>query len=48
MKKVTCLFLQQVAKDYDIDLDIVVDIFKRYPDKLYEKLEEQLSASKKI
>lgn len=32
----------QAAKDYDIDIDIVEDIYEQYPDNFYEKLEEYI------
>jgi hypothetical protein len=33
-------FVEQTAKAYDMDYDIVYDIYIHYKDQFYEKLEE--------
>lgn len=33
-------FIQQTAIDYDIEYEIVLDIYNNYPNEFYQKLEE--------
>ena len=35
-------FIKQTAKDYDLKLDIVKNIYQKYPDNFYIELEKYL------
>jgi hypothetical protein len=36
-------FIKQTAKDYDLPYCIVENIYKRFPDNFYDKLEEEIN-----
>lgn len=41
-------FIVQTARDYDLDYEVVEDIFNKYQSNFYEKLEEHIKTKSQL